>query len=123
MGGASNEIKVFTVPSRPKTGEKVTFVVWTSDTPRKVRSEILVNKRKVKACNDSVCMYRGGPFPAGTVLSWPKTPIRHAALSCDSLMGLAGTPGTRFGPYLGLASASRRDSWDSFLQIPLCHNR
>jgi len=68
MGGATNEIMVFTVPSEPKTGHKVAFVAWTSDAARTERIEILVNRRKVKACNDSVCMYLGGPFSAGTVL-------------------------------------------------------
>jgi hypothetical protein len=75
MSGASNEIMVFTVPSKPKTGQKVAFVARTSDAARAVRIEIFVSKRKVKACNDSVCMYLGGPFPAST--------MRYAANAFD----------------------------------------
>ena len=67
MGGSTSEIMVFTVPSEPKTGHKVAFVVWTSDAADAARIELWVNNSKVKACNDSVCMYQGGPFPAGTV--------------------------------------------------------
>lgn len=75
MGGASNEIEVFTVPSRPTTDQKVAFVARASDPSRTARIEILVNQRRVKACDDSVCMYLGGPFPAGT--------IRYAANAFD----------------------------------------
>jgi hypothetical protein len=66
MGGAS-QVSVFTIPSEPKTGERVAFVARTNDPARTVRIELWVEKRKVKACNDSVCLYQGGPFPAGRV--------------------------------------------------------
>ncbi len=66
MGGAS-QVSVFTIPSRPKTGQKVAFVARAGDPARTARIELWVDKRKVKACNDSVCMYQGGPFPAGRV--------------------------------------------------------
>jgi hypothetical protein len=75
MSGANNEIVVFTVPSRPTTGQKVTFVARASDPSRAARIEILVNQRRVKACDDSVCTYLGGPFRAGT--------IRYAANAFD----------------------------------------
>lgn len=66
MGGAS-QVLVFTIPSEPKTGQKVVFVARADDPARTARIELWVDKRKVKACNDSVCLYQGGPFGAGTV--------------------------------------------------------
>ena len=39
MGGSTREIMVFTVPSEPKTGHKVAFVVWTGDAADRGRSD------------------------------------------------------------------------------------
>jgi hypothetical protein len=83
-GGSSNEPIVFTYPSKPKTGDRVTFVARAGDPGRTVRMEIWVDRRRVSARNDDVCKYLGGPYPARTVL--------YAAVAIDKAGNRTTTP-------------------------------
>jgi hypothetical protein len=67
MMSANDRPIVFTVPSRPGAGKRVVFVARAADPGHIDRVEIWVRNKRVKSCADSVCMYTGGPFPAGTV--------------------------------------------------------
>jgi hypothetical protein len=64
MGGAANQPLVFTIPSRPKAGQTVYFVAQAANA---ARIEILVNRKRVKSCGDSVCLYQSQPFRGGEV--------------------------------------------------------
>ena len=58
---------VFAIPSQPEAGKRVTFVARAADPGRAARVEIWVDNKRCKFAADSVCMYTGGPFPAGLV--------------------------------------------------------
>ena len=65
--GANDTLLVFTVPSHPAPGQMVTFVARAADPAATARVEILVGGQRMKTCTDSVCLYEGGPYAAGTV--------------------------------------------------------
>ena len=65
--GANDTLLVYTVPSHPVAGQMVTFVARAADPAATARVDILVGGQRMKTCTDSVCLYEGGPYAAGTV--------------------------------------------------------
>ena len=56
-------------PSEPTTKDKITFTVKALDYSRSEieRISIAVNGREVKVCQYPPCIYRGGPYPEGSL--------------------------------------------------------
>ena len=57
-------------PENPTTDQQITFIATASDRSGIDRIEILVNTETVEECFESKCTYIGGPYPAGTFVSY-----------------------------------------------------
>jgi PKD repeat protein len=57
-------------PENPPADQQITFFATASDRSGIDRIEILVNAEKVEECFESKCTYIGGPYPAGTSVSY-----------------------------------------------------